>query len=88
MIDFKSLDSKYEFLEKRRKRDRKITADILRKPEKVGRIHMGNFGSKGGLQRIAPLKSGRNLPQSSSNKAQKAQTSVQPSSRGSSVKTA
>jgi hypothetical protein len=53
-------------------------------PRTFGRLHMGQFGSKGGLQRIAPLKSGRNVPPSPSNKTQ---TSVRVTPRDSSAKT-
>lgn len=60
-----------------------MSADILKEPGTPGRLNVGNFGSKGGLQRIAPLKSGR--PSSQSPK-KNAQDSVQVSSRRSSAK--
>ena len=61
-----------------------MSADILKEPVGLGRFHVGNFGSKGGLQRIAPLKDGRRPPQSPKNKAQ---NSVQVTLRDSSAKT-
>ena len=60
-----------------------MSADILKKPLESRSFHVGNFGSKGGLQRIAPLKNERQ-PSRSPNK--KAQNSVQVTARDSSAK--
>lgn len=46
---------------------------------------MGQFGSKGGLQRIAPVKNGGRVPQAPNTKTQ---TSAQEPRRDSSAKTA
>ena len=46
---------------------------------------MGQFGSKGGLQRIAPVKDGWRVPQAPNTKVQ---TSAQPPRRDPSAKTA
>lgn len=62
-----------------------MSADILRESETFGRWHMGQFGSKGGLQRIAPVKSDWRVPQASNTKVQ---TSAQAPRRDSSAKTA
>lgn len=61
-----------------------MSADILRQPETLRRLDMGQFGSKGGLQRIAPVKSGWRVPQSPNTKVQ---ASAQAPRRDSSVKT-
>lgn len=59
--------------------------DILTESETFGRCHMGQFGSKGGLQRIAPVKNGWRVPQAPSTKVQ---TSAQPPRGDSSAKPA
>jgi hypothetical protein len=61
-----------------------MSADTLKESETFRRFRMGQFGSKGGLQRIAPVKSGWRVPQAPNAKVQ---TSVPAPRRDSSVKT-